>query len=71
MESARDNILTKKKRYPKVMASPPTSGNLLQHMLWAHLQIMSWKAAVCEGLFERHNKVWMVVSNQNLYTSHC
>ena len=39
----------KKKRNPKVMATPPTSGNILQHMLWAHLQIMLWKAAYCEG----------------------
>ena len=31
-----------------MMVSPPTSGNLLQHMLQAHLQIMLWKAADCE-----------------------
>ena len=31
------------------MALPPTSANLLQHMLGAHLQIMLWKAADCEG----------------------
>ena len=46
MESARYNILTKKKRYLKVMASPPISGNLLQQMAWAHLQSMLWKAAI-------------------------
>ena len=32
-----------------MMALPPTSANLLQHMLGAHLQIMLWKAADCEG----------------------
>ena len=31
------------------MTLPPTSANLLQHMLRAHLQIMLWKAANCEG----------------------
>ena len=48
MESTRYNIFTKTKRNPKVVASPPTSGILLQHMLRAHLQIMR-KAADCEG----------------------
>ena len=32
-----------------MMALPPTSANLLQHMLCAHLQNMLWKAADCEG----------------------
>ena len=52
MESTFYNIFTKKKRKkrnPKVMALPPTSANLLQHMLRAHHQIMLWKAADCEG----------------------
>ena len=49
MESTRYNIFTKKNRNPKVMASPPTSGNLLQQILRAHLQITLWKAADCEG----------------------
>ena len=49
MESTCYNIFTKKKRNPKVMALPPTSANLLQHMLRAHFQIMLWKAADCEG----------------------
>ena len=52
MESTCYNILTKKKRKkrnPKVMALPPTSANLLQHMLCAHLQIMLWTSANCEG----------------------
>ena len=73
MESTLYNIFTKKKRNPKVMASPPTSGNLLQHMLWAHLQIMLWKPDNCEGPAgeSRDNKLWIVVSNQNVYTSHC
>ena len=31
------------------MALPPISASLLQHMLRAHLQIMLWKAADCEG----------------------
>lgn len=44
MEVARFNLFTKKKS-PKVMALPPTSANLLQHALRAHLQIMLWKAA--------------------------
>ena len=39
----------RKKRNPKVMALHPTSANLLQHMFCAHLQIMLWKAADCEG----------------------
>ena len=33
---------------PRVMALPPTSENLLQHILRAHLQIMLWKEADCE-----------------------
>ena len=45
LKSATSNIqgikslqyIHKKKRNPKVIASPPTSGNLLQHMLGAHL----------------------------------
>ena len=49
MESTSYNIFTEKKRNPKVMASPPTSGNLLQYMLRAHLQIMLLKAVDCEG----------------------
>ena len=50
MESTCYSIFTKKKKNPKVMALPPTSTNLLQHMLQAaHLQIMLWKAADCEG----------------------
>ena len=48
MESSCYNIFTKKKRNPKVMALPPASTNLLQHMLWAHLPIMLWEAADCE-----------------------
>ena len=31
------------------MALPPTSSKRLQHTLWAHLQIMLWKAADYEG----------------------
>ena len=49
MESARYNIFTKKKRNPKEMALPPISANLLQRILRAHLQVMVWKAANCEG----------------------
>ena len=44
MESARFKLFTKKKS-PKIMALPPTSANLLQHALRAHLQVMLWKAA--------------------------
>ena len=39
----------KKKKPPKVMALPPTSANLLQHALRAHLQTMLWKAADHQG----------------------
>ena len=52
MESTCYNIFTnkkRKKRDPKVITLPPTSANLLQHMLCAHLQIMLCKAADCEG----------------------
>jgi hypothetical protein len=45
MESARFTLFTKKKKSPKVMALPPKSTNLLQHVLQAHLQVMLWKAA--------------------------
>ena len=48
-ESARYNLFTKKKRTPKAMALPPTPANLLQHILWAHLKVMLWKAANCGG----------------------
>lgn len=30
---------------PKIMSLPPTSTNLLQHVLRSHLQVMLWKAA--------------------------
>ena len=49
MESARFILFTKKKKSPKIMALPPTSVNLLQHVLRAHLQVMLWKAADCEA----------------------
>ena len=45
MESAHFTLFTKKKKSPKVMALPPTSSNLLLHMLRAHLLVMLWKAA--------------------------
>ena len=32
-----------------MMALPPTSADLLQHMLQTYFQIMLWKAADCEG----------------------
>ena len=44
MEVAKFSLLTKKKN-PKIMTLPPTSANLLQHALRAHLQVMLWKAA--------------------------
>ena len=49
LESARLRLYTKSKKNPKVMALPPTSANLLQHVLRAHLQIMLWKAADQQG----------------------
>lgn len=49
MESARYNLFTKKKKSPKVMSLPPTSANLQQHILRAHLQVMLWKSADCKG----------------------
>ena len=48
MESARFKLFTKKKKRPKVMALPPKSA-ILQHILGAHLQVMLWKAADCDG----------------------
>ena len=45
MENARFKLFTKKKKATKIMALPPTSANLLLHVLWAHLQVMLWKAA--------------------------
>ena len=48
MESTCYNIFTEKKRNPSD-GFTPTSANLLQHMLGAHLQIMLWKAVDCEG----------------------
>lgn len=45
MESARYNLFAKRKNTPKIMALPPTSANLLYHVLRAHLQVMLWKAA--------------------------
>ena len=44
LEAARFNLATKKKKTPKVMSLSPTSANLLQHLLRAHLQVMLWKA---------------------------
>ena len=43
MESARFSLFTKKKN-AKVMTLPPTSDNLLLHVLRSHLQVMLWKA---------------------------
>ena len=45
MESARFKLT----KQPKVMALPPTSAKIMQHMLRAHLQVMLWKAAEWEG----------------------
>ncbi len=45
IEDARFTLFTKKKKTPKIMALPPTSANLLLHVLRAHLQVMLWKAA--------------------------
>ena len=39
MASARFTMFTKKKKSPKIQALPPTSSNLLLHVLWAHLQV--------------------------------
>ena len=44
LESARFKQFTIKKKSPKVMALPPTSSNLLHHVLRVHLQVMPWKA---------------------------
>jgi hypothetical protein len=44
MESAHFTLFTKKKKSLKVMTLPPTSANLLQRVLRAHLQVMLWKA---------------------------
>ena len=45
MESAHYNLFAKRKNPPKIMALPPTSANSSYHVLWAHLQVMLWKAA--------------------------
>ena len=39
----------RRRELPKAMALPPTPVNLLQHILWAHLKVMLWKAANCEA----------------------
>ncbi|KAK3098071.1 hypothetical protein FSP39_015885 [Pinctada imbricata] len=49
LESARFNLFRLKKRNPKVSALPPTSANLKQHAMRAHLQVMLWKAANRQG----------------------
>ena len=45
MECACFTLLTKNKKSPKVIALPPTSSNLLLHVLRAYLQVMLWKMA--------------------------
>jgi len=45
MENARFKLFTKKKKTTNIMALPPTSANLLLHVLRAHLQVMLWKTA--------------------------
>ena len=45
MESARFTLFTRKTKSPKIMALPPTSPNLMLHLLRAHLQVMLWKVA--------------------------
>ena len=52
MESTCYNVFAKKKRNPKMMALPTTSTHLLQHLLWAHLQIWLWKSDNREGTAE-------------------
>jgi hypothetical protein len=42
-------LSTQRKRTPKVMSLPPTSSNLMLHLLRAHLQVMLWKAADQHG----------------------
>ena len=49
MESARFHVSTKMKIIPKMAALYPISANLLQHILRAHLQAMSWKASNYES----------------------
>ena len=64
------NIFTKNKKNPKMMDLLTTTTNLLQqHMLQAHLKIMLWKAS--GRWVKRYHKHWVVVLNQNFYTSHC
>ena len=45
MESAPFMMFTMKKKSPKIQALPPTSSNLLLHVLRSHLQVVPWKAA--------------------------
>ena len=49
LDSVCFTLFTKKKRNPTGMALPPTSANLTQHILQAHLQVILWKAAYCQG----------------------
>ena len=56
MEPARFNVLTKKNSIPEVVSFPPTSANLLQHIIRAHLQFRLWKAYNCAKIY---HKVWM------------
>ena len=57
MESTRFTLFTKKKRNPKVMSLPPTSANLMQHILRGHFQIVLWKAANCQGPFDESTDI--------------
>ena len=40
VESARFTLFTRTTESPKIMALPPTSPNLMLHLLRAHLQVM-------------------------------
>ena len=45
MESPRFTLFTRKTKSPKIMTLPPTSPNLMIHLLRAHLQVMLCKVA--------------------------
>ena len=54
MENTCFKLFTKKKKTIKIMALPPTSANLLLHVLQAHLQVMLWKAEISRHHLTNH-----------------
>ena len=57
---------------PKVMVLPPTSSNLLQHVIWAHFQndhaLESSRSSFTSRRIDQYNLSWVEVQVGHIYT---